>query len=189
MPSAWTLANVDELHAAHPKTFSLPALWRRQQFSPGCLVELIFLCGDKGGERMWVRIDERRSGRYRGTLESEPVELEGLHGGERIDFGPEHIADWKGRKPPAVPAHLTVSLSQPLRDPERFPRLVRREPPIDRNDSGLRLSWEADDAGPVTRLPLKDVLVFYESLAPLASVGDNGRWRWNDAECRYDPER
>ena len=188
MPSAWTLANVDERHAANPKTFHVPPLWRRQQFAPGTVVKLLFE-DDGGGERLWVRVQERSDGRYRGTLDADPVAIAGLRRGARVDFGPEHIADWIGPTLPEIPATVTAALTQALRDPNRFPRFVRRETPLDAQDSGLRLSWSRDDAAASSRLLLRDVLVFYESLAPLATVRENGRWRWNDADCRYEPER
>ncbi len=187
MPPAWTLANVDELHAKNPKTFHVPPLWRRQQLGAGTVVKLRFESAD-GGERMWVRVDERRDGRYRGTLDSEPIIIAALARRARIDFGPEHVADWVGKTLPEVSATLTVALTHALRDPERFPRFVRRESPLDAHDSGLRLSWSRDDAAASSRLLLRDVLVFYESLAPLALAPEKGRWRWNDADCRYEPE-
>jgi hypothetical protein len=154
-----------------------PPLWRRQQLVPGTHVRLIF-ANDKGGDRSWVCIDERVDGRYRGTLD-----------GKRIEFGPEQVADWLGPTLPEVSATATVALTQALRDPDRFPRFVRRETPLDAHDSGLRLSWSPDDAAISSRVLLRDVLFSYESLAPLATVAKNGRWRWSDADCRYEPER
>jgi len=153
-----------------------PPLWRRQQLVPGTLVRLIF-DSDKPGDASWACIDERLDGRYRGILD-----------GKRIEFGPEQIADWLGPTLPEVPATATVALTQALRDPNRFPRFVRRETPLDRHDSGLRLSWSRDDAAPSSRRLLRDVLLSYENLAPLATVAKNGRWRWSDSDCRYEPE-
>jgi len=187
MSSAWTLVNVDKQHAAHPETFHVPPLWRRQQFPRGCAVKLIFEDAH-GRERMWVRIDERAAGRYCGTLESLPTAIAGVAPGAHVDFGPEHIADWQAPTPPAVAPNLTAALSPALRDPQRFPRFVRRDAPLDANDSGLRLAWADDDAG-LSRVPLRDVLAFYESLAPLAQLAETGRWRWNDADCLYERER
>lgn len=96
--------------------------------------------------------------------------------------------------PPAPPAYeiaptLTVAVTHALRgDPARFPRFVRRETPLDAHDSGLRLSWSRDDRAVSSRLLLCDVIARYEALAPLATVAQNGRWRWNDADRRYEPE-
>jgi hypothetical protein len=154
-----------------------PPLWRRQQLAPGTLVRLGF-GNDNGSDWSWVCIDERLDGRYRGTRD-----------GKRIDFGPDDIADWLGPTLPEVSATATVALTQALRDPNRFPRFVRRETPLDAHDSGLRLSWSRDDAAVSSRVLLRDVLFAYENLAPLATVAKNGRWRWSDADCRYEPER
>ena len=90
--------------------------------------------------------------------------------------------------PPELGPTLTVAMTRTLRSPDRFPRFVRRETPLDANDSGLRLAWSRDDGAPSSRLLLRDVLARYEHLAPLAAVAQNGRWRWNDADCRYEPE-
>lgn len=60
------------------------------------------------GERMWVRVMRARRVhylqldgrvRYSGTLASDPVVIEGLQWGTRIDFEPSNVIDFERRTP------------------------------------------------------------------------------------------
>jgi uncharacterized protein YegJ (DUF2314 family) len=95
----YDLANVEEAAARAPDTFRIPPRAVREAQPVGAYVKLIFRLLARAadgceGERMWVRIREVEAGRYAGTLENDPTHFapELLKIGERVEFGPEHIA-------------------------------------------------------------------------------------------------
>ena len=98
----WRLANVEERAQAAPDTFAIPPLAEREALRPGDLAKLVFLDDEPGrgpgGERMWVEIDDvtiRMDIAYGGVLRNSPVVVAGLSFGDRVRFGPEHIADFE----------------------------------------------------------------------------------------------
>lgn len=95
----WELDNAEELHARYPDRFQIPSREERTNLRVGSRVKLVFLLliQRQGkpiiqGERMWCTIREVQEGRYVGTLDSDPATSQVLQPGDRIEFGPEHIA-------------------------------------------------------------------------------------------------
>jgi hypothetical protein len=95
----WELDNAEELHAAYPDRYRIPPREERANLQVGALVKLIFLLKteEEGeeviqGERMWCTIREVVGSRFVGALESLPVTSDVLQPGDRIEFGPEHVA-------------------------------------------------------------------------------------------------
>jgi hypothetical protein len=95
----WELDNAEKLHARDPDTFHIPSRQEGRSLQVGARVKLVFLVrtGRKGrpiiqGERMWCTIREVVGGRYVGTLDSDPATSQALQAGDRIEFGPEHVA-------------------------------------------------------------------------------------------------
>jgi len=95
----WELANAEELHARHPDRFQIPSRQERASLQVGARVKLVFLLRTerKGqpiiqGERMWCTIREVVAGRYVATLDSDPATSQVLKPGDRVEFGPEHVA-------------------------------------------------------------------------------------------------
>ena len=86
----------------------MPARWRRTHLRRGVYAKLIFRFrprpvegwGEPEGERMWVKVTERRDGRYVGTLANDPFVLTELQHGDTIDFGPEHVIaiSWRSHR-------------------------------------------------------------------------------------------
>lgn len=96
------LMNVETAAAEHPATFKIAPRETRGALRAGELAKLIFDPVDDAGaltgnaERMWVRIETVDGERYTGELRNEPFGGDlGLRIGDRIEFGPEHIADWR----------------------------------------------------------------------------------------------
>lgn len=115
----WCLRSGETAHAASPETFSLPPLEDRNGLVYGQAVKLIF--DQEGyeesgeisvqGERMWVLVTERVSGRYLGVLDSDPQLLEPsertyLRRGAEIAFDAEHVIDVGNPPPDYVAEHL-----------------------------------------------------------------------------------
>ena len=77
----------------------MPARWRRHRLRLGRFAKVIFRFplrhhdrwGEVDGERMWVKVTERRAGRYAGTLANVPDVLTELSFGDVIEFAPENV--------------------------------------------------------------------------------------------------
>ena len=87
------------MHARHPEAFHIPSLEERSSLRVGARVKLLFLLmtSERGQpmvqvERMWCTIREVAGGRYIGTLDSIAATSGALQPGDRIEFGPEHVA-------------------------------------------------------------------------------------------------
>ena len=98
-PRKWTLENVEEMHRFHPDTFEIAPLDERKGLDIGRTVRLIFrlktIQNGKPtivGERMFVKITEKTSDGYVGTLENYPVTPDILSPGDLIRFQYKHIA-------------------------------------------------------------------------------------------------
>jgi hypothetical protein len=85
------LFDVVERHKAYPRTFLIPSPVERESLRPGDMAKLLFA----GFERMWVEVKICKDGRYVGILANRPVMawLSKVEQGDRIEFGPEHVAD------------------------------------------------------------------------------------------------
>jgi len=97
--NGWTLESAEERHRAAPDSFEIPSLLERTTLGVGSAVKLLFLIlghGEGGDyiqcERMWVTLVEVIDKHYVGTLESQPRTSDVLSPGDRITFGPEHVA-------------------------------------------------------------------------------------------------
>ena len=100
-------------HGAAPGTFRIPAEGERANLTRGDLAKLLFLLagGDESGpfvqcERMWVVVEEASDGGggYVGVLDNDPVTSGVLGAGDRVPFGPEHVAAiWVPREDPRHP--------------------------------------------------------------------------------------
>jgi hypothetical protein len=98
-PSDFWLADADELHGRHPRSYFIPPADRRRALRPGELVRLEFTYGphaDREGEghveRMWVEVLEQRDdGHARGRLRNHPRRLTELAIGDLVAFEPENV--------------------------------------------------------------------------------------------------
>ncbi|HEX5782631.1 MAG TPA: DUF2314 domain-containing protein [Solirubrobacteraceae bacterium] len=98
-PRDWWLANADQLHARHPRSYFIPPGVRRRALRTGELIKLEFTYGPHADreqeghvERMWVEVLEQRpDGRAEGRLRNQPIRLAELAIGDRVAFGPEHV--------------------------------------------------------------------------------------------------
>jgi hypothetical protein len=94
----WTLESAVRRSEANPNTFLIPSQHQRSTLKVGQGVKLIFwIQGDEDFpicERMWVLIEQRLpNGDYVGRLDSVPETESHLHTGQRLVFGPEHVAE------------------------------------------------------------------------------------------------
>jgi hypothetical protein len=90
----WTLDDAEQLNTRAPRSFFIPPAGVRHNLEPGDLVKLIFRLeredGETGVERMWVQLVETDP--YVGTLANDPHLTGVIAYGDRVAFGPEHVA-------------------------------------------------------------------------------------------------
>ncbi len=76
--------------------FAIPPKVCRAGLRPGWNVKLLFMPDsphpDCEAERMWVEVVQLQAGtRFVGRLLNEPHYLDGIHAGDLVEFGPEHV--------------------------------------------------------------------------------------------------
>jgi uncharacterized protein YegJ (DUF2314 family) len=128
----WRLLDAEELASANPRSFFIPSRETRSMLGTDELVKLVFeVVGgeDAGaGERMWVRITDTAPGGYVGTLENEPVVVDGVWPGARIEFEPRHVIDvWREEGDPLEDLAAFVS-ARLLEDDGLEPGVVTFDP-------------------------------------------------------------
>jgi hypothetical protein len=136
----WELLDAEAQAAAHPRSFFIPDAQRRGALQPDDLVKLVFLVvggeADGDGERMWVQVTDTAPGGYVGQLENEPVVIDGLSLGARIEFEPRHVIDiWVDEEDPfdGLAAFVTARL---LEDDDLEPGVVSFDPDHHGHDLG-----------------------------------------------------
>lgn len=85
-------------HQAAPATFDIPDDEVKELVEPGDLVKLMWSVSRLPGERMWVRVTERRGDQLKGTLENWPLFVH-LHPGEKVRFRIDDIIDCEFMEP------------------------------------------------------------------------------------------
>ena len=147
--SSWELENVEQAAAANPLSFFIPSAAERDTQQVGDVVRLHFVLLQEGAdlpraERMWVEIAERSGDppRYIGVLTNQPRSIQSLAPGDRIPFGPEHIAriSIKHTDPRWFEAaEKSAIVSQMVFDEGESVLWMYREPADREDDSGWRL--------------------------------------------------
>jgi len=81
-----------ERHLAHPVSFEVPDDEDKADIRPGDLVKLMWSVARFPGERMWVKVTERKGNRLVGTLENWPMFVY-MDPGEEVSFHIDDIID------------------------------------------------------------------------------------------------
>lgn len=97
----WSLVDGEARAKEHPGTFEIPPRKEREQLQPGYFAKLIFvtpqMVAQNVGERMWVRVLERKTGAsgvyYRGQLDNSPGLVSGIKAGDELQFEPKNVID------------------------------------------------------------------------------------------------
>jgi hypothetical protein len=201
----WSLDNAEALHQAHPRSFFIPSVQRRQRLRHDDWVRLVFLVvSDEpeapSGQRMWLtEIRQTGEGRYIGVLTNAPAAIKDLSRGEEIEFGPEHVITI--RDPEAIPSSLLAFANRRLiEDDTLLPRYVfhdpseRDRPPTasGRRSSGwcLFVGDESDDevnnAGNVLTPDLGWLAERYPAFGELVRQSPGGReYEWDTDRAAY----
>ena len=164
----------------------------RAALSVGDRVKLLFGVGSgSSNERMWVEVTEVADGRYVGLLDNEPVAIADLRAGDRIAFGPEHVAAiW--REVPDAPSDGQYAIVSSRVWPDGQPpvRAVRMAPP-DPSFSGWLVFANDDSVMPDERLSGFEPATHFallERFRSFDSIEDEPfgtEWRWDDVALEW----
>jgi hypothetical protein len=201
----WRLLDAEGHAAAHPRSFFIPSGEARAALGTDDLVKLVFevVGGDDegAGERMWVRVTDTAPGGYVGTLENEPIVIDGLWPGARIEFEPRHVIEiWHDEEDPLEDLAAFVS-ARLLEEDDLEPGVVTFDPDghgTELGDGRTVTGWqlfvgdetedELDDPERI-RLPSLGWLVQrYPELLALLETHDGRETSWvRDAQGRLVP--
>lgn len=96
MDKSWHLVDAEQIAKEAKYTFYKPSKAVYEKLQPGNVVKLIFeFESDEeyvaSAERMWVLIIEINAGKYKGTLDNEPLYIKDLKYEDEIEFEEKHI--------------------------------------------------------------------------------------------------
>jgi hypothetical protein len=197
----WWLENAEERNAEAPDSYFIPPREKRESLQVGDLVKLLFAYepvkpGAPTVERMWVEVVSAVPPSYVGTLANQPTHIRSLVVGDRVEFGPQHVAAyyWTPEELGYNPGHVAWTRRESSVPHGVRPQQVAMRPTEERGpegDSGWMLG-----AGDESREQVTDEAVFgwtdlgsltdlYPKLEPVFRAGV-GSWRWREAQSAYE---
>ena len=184
------LENVVETHRAAPRTFSIPRADQRSALRVGDLVKLVFRADPPSpdgltAERMWVEVREVLPHGFVGALDNQPSFIRNLKPGDRIAFGPEHVAALHGSPtglelPYGQFARVSLEVAQ-----GGWPVDAHREPPEGARASGWVVRGSAGDAPGFVQMLIDDLLQHFRVLDSVLDEPVGSRWVWDEALLEY----
>jgi hypothetical protein len=191
------LLDAEAVHREHPRTFSIPRRVVRDSLVAGDLVKLLFRIEPPSGsidvERMWVEVVSSADRAYVGRLADTPAYLHDLTVGDRIAFGPEHVAAREaGPDDPLYsnPDQFAV-VSRRVLDDDAWPALLERHDIPDPRFSGWFVlagdETEGYRADPGNFLPVAQAALFdrFRVLDSGLEGPVGTRMVWVDADAEY----
>lgn len=145
----WSLEDVEKTSQSNPNTFFIPSKKERHNQRKGDLVRLHFVLNhpsEEGprAERMWVEITGKKlfNQKYIGILTNQPIYINSLNAGDKIEFEPRHIA--RTLIPKDDPRWLDIGekvalVSNKCMEEGGCVRWLYREIPDREEDSGWRM--------------------------------------------------
>lgn len=184
------LENVEKVHRTYPRTYSIPRREQRYGLQVGDIVKLVFLLDRAQGgrprtERMWVRVDEVAAAAYSGILDNDPFHLTRLKAGDRVPFGPEHVAAlYQPHK--QLPTGQYVLISPDLLAFETWPRRLERHTPHETQASG----WFLLNGAEITRdkfvpYAVEEILQQFPVLDSVLHEPIGTAWVWDAEQLEY----
>jgi hypothetical protein len=201
----WRVIDAEARASANPRSFFIPSHERRSTLGPDDLVKLVFEVeggeDEDAGERMWVRVTDTAPGGYVGILENEPVVIDGLWPGARIEFEPRHVIDIWDDGPDPLEGLAAFASARLLEDDALEPGVVTFDPDHDghelgdgRTVTGWQLfvgdetSEELDDPERIRIPSLAWLVQRYPALSPLVATHDGTEASWvRDEDGRLVP--
>lgn len=185
------LENVEKVHRTYPRTYSIPRREQRYGLQVGDIVKLVFLLDRAQGgrprtERMWVRVDEVAAAAYSGILDNDPFHLTRLKAGDRVPFGPEHVAAlYQPHK--QLPTGQYVLISPDLLTFETWPQRLERHSPQEEQSSGWHLLHSAAVPQPDKLVPygVEEILQQFPILDSVLHEPIGTAWMWDAEQLEY----
>jgi hypothetical protein len=207
-PPRWTLAEAEERHRAHPRSFFIPNAETRGSLRIGDRVALLFYAADPtaagaDAERMWVEVLERVQGAYLGRLLNRPVVVGGLSLGDELAFGPEHVIRVEDARWAPFEREVAFVNARLLVDDDLTPGFVLHDPqdagePLEAGGpaaSGWQLlvgdetQTELDDPAALQTPALNWLMERYPAFGDLVFSGArDGEWHLDPATGTFVPE-
>jgi hypothetical protein len=186
------LMDAEQRHRENPWTFSIPRSDVRRGLVAGDRVKLLFGVGTGSStERMWVEVTEVVGGRYLGRLDNEPVAIVDLRAGDRVEFGPEHVAAlWRDVPDAPAESQFAIVSSRVWREGQPPVRAARMTPP-DPSFSGWLVFAAEDPRMPDQRLSGFEPVTHFallERFRSLDSIEDEPpgtEWRWDEPDVEW----
>lgn len=187
------LQNVEASHREAPRTFSIPRSDQRSQLKVGALVKLIFQADGpsaKGftAERMWVQVVEIRASGFVGALDNQPSFLSNLQPGDRIAFGPEHVAALR-----ASPSGLDLPfgqfalVSRDVAEDGSWPAEAYRRQAGAVDSSGWVVLGERGESPGMVPMLVDDLIAAFRILDSILDEPFGSRWVWDPDRVEYVP--
>jgi hypothetical protein len=196
----YTLTDVEAAHRTSHSRFAIPNARARKGVRVGHWVKLCFELPAPAPdgvieERMWVRVQERRGDRYRGTLDNEPTHITGLVHGDVVTFGPQHIFDIakNARKRDPVQEFLLsrAIVSRRVYGEGARPGALFRDEPVAEGDSGWQIlagdeeQAYLEDADNLASIPLGMIVQQHPDLIELLTAPPGSAWDWDEEKREY----
>jgi hypothetical protein len=191
-PPLWVgLQDVEASHREAPRTFSIPRSDQRSGLKPGDVVKLIFKAdrpSERGftAERMWVQVLEAGSSGYVGALDNQPSFLSNLEPGDRVPFGPQHVAALQSSTSGLdLPLQQFALVSRSIAEAGAWPVEAQRHPADTPESSGWVVRCEGPEASDVIRILVGDLIRQFRVLDSVLDEPVGTKWVWNTDRVEY----
>lgn len=194
---SYCLDDVAKRHKEAPNAFSLPRQESRCRLPVGEIVS-VGVFPEQGGLEMpdwiWVRVENvRPTGLYIGVLLDAPPNVPALSAGNRIEFGPDNVAEIyieEGDERWFDQSKLAM-VSGHVRHEGQWPGRLMRIPPMAPQYSGwLIFSGQESpdyikDFSNFTPTPLDQMIQVYPNLSTVLAAAIGAEWKWDADEAEY----
>jgi hypothetical protein len=194
---SYRLDDVKQRHREAPNSFSMPREQARCSLALGEIVSVGIYPEPNNAqapEWLWVRVENARpTGMYIGVLLDSPKNVPVLAAGNRIEFGPDNVAEiyieegderwFDASKLAMVSGHVAHEGAWPGR--------LMRIPPMSQEYSGWLIFSGAEppayikDFSNFTPTPLLEVLGLYPNIATVLASPVSTEWNWDADAAEY----
>jgi len=185
------LQDVEASHREAPRTFSIPRSDQRSGLKPGDVVKLIFEAdrpSERGftAERMWVQVLEAGSSGYVGALDNQPSFLSNLQPGDRVPFGPQHVAALQSSPSGLeLPLQQFAMVSRGIAEAGAWPVEAQRHPADTAESSGWVVRCTGPEASDVIRILVGDLIKQFRVLDSVLDEPVGTTWVWDADRAEY----
>ncbi len=137
-------------------------------------------------ERMWVQVLEAVSSGYVGALDNQPSFLSNLQPGDRVPFGPQHVAALQSSTSGLdLPLQQFAMVSRSIADAGAWPVEAQRLLPDTPDSSGWVVRCEGPRASDLIPILVDDLLRQFRVLDSVLDEPAGTKWVWNLDRLEY----